>query len=277
MTFRTRPNYRHYDEQIRRQAPLPLTDHDIEVIKHRQEQVQRRVLRAMLDPYFLLLSDTSGDDVTSQGAIAYRRQLSFAKVSLFNEGRNLLNHWAAIKDELIIPWGLHYYNASASQWRAVGTRLDSSTFFTTKREGFDADELALYRGRWLPVEASAIPGYGLVETDDALEFVGVVGGVDPLLAHPEQTFAIRNPGGHIVIAGAAKATEIQIDAGVHAEFPVAYGVTDSLTIPWMTLSPSGLLTLAPPAGTSGEFVRDVTAVDGLGVEVLFQLTVTVLI
>ena len=270
MALRIRPNYRQIVEHVRRQAPQPLTPREIEIIEHRQVQIIQAVREVLTDPYFQAVSEPWG--ISTKGGVAYQRQLMFAKVAIFNEGRNLLASWSIIKNELIIPWSVHYYNNSEAAWKAVGSNLESS-FYTTKTDDFDTTELTLYEGRWLPVQAT-IPGFGIVERDDAIEFLGIVGGVDPIIAHPQRAFTVRNT--HTTIAP-DQDVEVRLTTSVHAEFPVTYVVTDAEALPaWMMLDSAGRLVLAPPAVMMDETVtREVTATDGLGTEVVFTLTVEV--
>ena len=269
MALRDRPNYRQVVEHIRRQAPQPLTPLELETIEHRQVQIIQAVREVLTESYFQAIAEPG--NIATKGGIAYQRQLTFAKVAIFNEGRNLLLHWSTIKSELLIPWSVHYYNNALSAWKAVGSNLESS-FYTTKTDDFDPTEIGLYDGRWLPVQAN-IPGFGIVERDDALEFLGLVGGVDPVTAHPERTFRVRNT--HTTIAP-EQDVELRLATTVHAEFPVTYVVTDLDPLPaWMTMTADGLLSLAPPVMADEVFTREVTATDGLGIEVVFTLTVSV--
>ena len=270
--YRERADYRQYIRQVKRQAPAPLTQREAEIIEHRQVQVIRSVRAVLTDASFQALADPAS--ISTKGGLAYQRQLMFAKAAIFDEGRNLVRHWPTIKFELRHPWGIHYYNMALAAWKEVGGSLESG-FFSSKTDDFDPTQLALYNGLWLPIAETQIPGFGVVETDDALEFLGIIGGVDPLVAHPERTFSVRNPS-HVVIAGLMR-EPIQLETNVYAEFPVTYVETTPAPAAWWTLSEDGLLTLEPPAGTSGEFTQDVTATDGLGTEVAFTLTVTVLI
>ena len=232
-------------------------------------QIIQAVREVLTDPYFQAVAEPG--NIATKGGIAYQRQLMFAKAAIFNEGRNLLLHWSTIKAELLVPWSLHYYNNALTAWKAVGSNLESS-FYTTKTDAFDATEIGLYDGRWLPVQAN-IPGFGIVERDDALEFLGLVGGVDPAIEHPERTFHVRNT--HTTIAP-EQDVEIRLATTVQAEFPVTYVVTDTDPLPaWMVLSSDGLLHLTPPIMADEVFTREVTATDGLGIEVVFTLTVSV--
>ena len=271
MTTRVRPSYRHVVEQILRQVPEPLTSRELEIIEHRQVQVARAVRPVLVSPDFQAVAEPKS--ISTKGGLAYQRQLMFARTAIFNEGRNLLSHWPTIKREMRMPWSVHYYNMSLGAWKPVGGSLES-TFYSTKTDGFDSIELQLYNGRWLPVQETRIPGFGIVELDDALEFLGVIGGVDPLLAHPERTFKVRHT--HTTIAPATDVT-VRLDTNVHAEFPVTYVVTDADPLPaWMSLDSDGLLSLSPPAAMADEIItREVTATDGLGIEVVFTLTIDV--
>ena len=255
----------------RRTAPAPLTDREQAIVDHRQEQIVRACRAAMTDDSFKLLAEP--ESISTKGGLAYQRQIMFAKVAIDDEGRNLLRFWPAIKSELQIPWGVHYYNMSLAAWKEIGARLESG-FYSSMTGDFDEAQLLLYKGRWLPIEEVSIPGFALVELDDALEFLGHIGGVDPREAHPGRLFTVRNIS-HVVIAG-SEVEPIQIVADVYAEFPVTY-VGAASPAAWWSLDDDGLLTLEPPAGTAGEFTQDVTATDGLGAEVAFTLTVTVLI
>ena len=115
MTLRQRPDYKQYRQQVRQQAPIPLTTRERDIIQHRQEQIIRAVRATVVDSYFLAVSEPHS--IASKGGIAYHRQMMFAKVAIFNEGRVLLAHWPIIKRELRIPWSLHFYNASETAWR----------------------------------------------------------------------------------------------------------------------------------------------------------------
>ena len=267
MATRVRPDYRHFVERVQRQSPQPLTKRDLEIIEHRQVQVLQSVRPVLSDPYFQSIADPHS--IATKGGIAYQRQLAFAKVAIFNEGRVLLAHWPTIKYEMRIPWSLHYYNASEPAWRAVGSMLES-TFYSTKTDAFDSVELGLYDGRWLPVEETAVPGFGIVETDDALEFLGLIGGVDPLIAHPSQVFKVRPA--HTTLTPET-VVEAQLRANVYAEFPVVY--TTSNAPSWIILTTDGLVRYTPPAMSDTDIVLEVTAVDGLGVEVAFTINIAV--
>ena len=270
MTTRVRPHYRQVVEHIRKQVPTPLTPRELEIIEHRQTQVARAGRTVLTSPDFQSVAEPRS--IATKGGVAYQRQLMFTKVAIFNEGRNLLAHWPIIKLEMEIPWSVHYYNISEAAWKLIGANLESG-FYSTKTDDFDTVELQLYEGRWLPVKETRIPGFGVVELDDALEFLGVIGGVDPLLAHPERTFNVRHT--HTTIAP-GQTVEVRLQASVHAEFPVTYVVTDVAALPaWMTLDSDGLLSLSPPAMADEIVTREVTATDGLGTELAFTVTVEV--
>ena len=269
MVFRIRPNYRQVIEQVR-QVPTSLTPYEVEIIHHRQIQIIQTVRETMLSPQFQSIADPPS--IATKGGIAYQRQLMFAKAAIFNEGRNLLQHWPTIKGELLIPWSVHYYNNAESAWKAIGSNLESS-FYTTKTDGFDSTEVSLYAGRWLPIQELGFPGFGLVERDDALEFLGVVGGVDPIIAHPARAFRVRNAQ---TTLAPAQSVAFQLTTTVHAEFPVTYVVTDADALPdWWTFFENGNISLSPPLMADEVFTREVTATDGLGVEVVFDLVVNV--
>ena len=269
MTLRQRPDYKQYRQQVRQQAPIPLTTRERDIIQHRQEQIIRAVRATVVDSYFLAVSEPHS--IASKGGIAYHRQMMFAKVAIFNEGRVLLAHWPVIKRELRIPWSLHFYNASETAWKEIGGDLESS-FYSSKTSGFDSIELGLHDGRWLPVEETAIPGFGIVELDDAREFLGIIGGTDPLIAHPEQTFRVRVP--KLAITEDTVVTT-NLSANVHAEFPVTYEFSEAV-VDWVTMTADGEIAVSPPAGTAGEaYTYGATATDGLGTEVVFEVVVEV--
>ena len=269
MAIRVRPSYRQVVEHVRRQAPSPLIPRELEIIEHRQVQVARAVRPVLTSPDFQSVAEPLS--IATKGGIAYQRQLMFAKVAIFNEGRNLLLHWPTIKREMKIPWSVHYYNISEAAWKLIGANLES-TFYSTKTDAFDAVDLQLYEGRWLPVQETRIPGFGVVELDDALEFLGVIGGTDPLIAHPEQTFRVRVP--KLAITEDTVVTT-NLTANVHAEFPVLYEFSEAV-VDWVTLTADGEIAVSPPAGTAGEaYTYGATATDGLGTEVVFSVIVEV--
>ena len=98
---------------------------------------------------------------------------------------------------------------------------------------------------WLHVEETQVPGFGIVETDDALEFLGVVGGFDPSAAHPFRPWTVKDS--RIQVAATATVSA-QLKASVHAEFPDVYGIAPG-GHDWVTVTTDGLVTAAPPIDT----------------------------
>ena len=166
----------------------------------------------------------------------------FAKVAIFNEGRNLLLHWSTIKSELLIPWSVHYYNNALSAWKAVGSNLESS-FYTTKTDDFDPTEIGLYDGRWLPVQANIPDSASWNARCPGVP--GARGRRRPGDRASRAYVQVRNT--HTTIAP-GQDVELRLATTVHAEFPVTYVVTD-------LGSPAGLDDLdrgrAPEAGAPG--------------------------
>ena len=196
------------------------------------------------------------------------RPLMLMKVSMFNDGQNLLNHWNAIEKERRIPWDVHAYRMALSAWSNIGDRLHS-TFYSTQTEGFTPTEQGLYAGKWLPIVLTDIPGFSVVETESALAAIGLVGGQHPDVDHPPEPFGLISTA---VTATRGDRTEVDLQADGRSEFPVRYDLSGRI-LPWATISEFGTLSLVP--AMTGVYSQDVMATDGLGVEVEFTLEVTV--
>ena len=243
----------------RRHTPVdePLTTTDEEVIEHRREIVIEIVGARLLDQGFQAVADKSS--VRSMGGLALQRQYAFLKLAMFNDGRPLLNHWPEIRKELRIPWGVHYANASESAWAAVSGQIES-TFFMTKRDGFDEVNLALYGGKWLPVTTD-VPGFGIIETSDMLEFAGLIGGQHPEVSRPHVPFRLSAP--RLKVAPGT-VLEHQIVIEGRGEFPVVFEDKTAPPRGWATVGATGQIRLAPVAALPPQTaLMEIEAVDGI--------------
>ena len=235
----------------------PLTPTDKEVIEHRRAIIVEIVSNRLLDQGFQAVADKSS--VRTPGGIALQRQYAFLKLAVFDDGRPLLNHWPEIRKELRIPWGVHYANASDAAWSAVAGQIES-TFFMTKRDDFDEVNLALYGGKWLPTTTD-VPGFGVVELTDALEFVGLIGGQHPEVNRPHVPFRLSAPRLK-VMPGMVVTHQVEIEGA--GEFPVVFEDKTNPPRGWATIGETGVIRLVPaislPAQTA---LMEIEAVDGI--------------
>ena len=241
---------------------------DAEIIAHRLEKVRVTLRSTFLDSQWLAMRDPSS--YTTLGGIINLRPLMLGKIALFSNGVNLLNHWPVIEKERRIPWSVHAHNIALAPWTTAARNMHS-TFYSTKIDNFSVEELGLYRGRWVPIPEEGIPGFSVVESEEVQTFVNLVGGQHPEVDHPILDFEV-SPVSIVVKSGEDIA--ISLEANHNAELPVTY-VLASNFISWVTISRFGTLTLSPPVNTVGTYRQNITATDGMGLEVSVALEIEV--
>ena len=257
--------------RLRHTTPVdePLTPTDKEVIEHRREIVSETVYNRLIDTTFQALADKSS--VRTLGGLALQRQYAFLKLAMLNDGRPLLNHWPEIRAELRIPWGVHYAHASEPAWAAVSGQIESS-FFMTKRDGFDEVNLSLYGGKWLPVPTD-VPGFGVIELTDALEFVGLIGGQLPEVDRPHVPFRLAAPR-LSVVPGEVVTHQLEVEGA--GEFPVVFEDKTDPPRGWASVLSMGLIRLAPVAALPLQTaLMEIEAVDGLNTTVSLTVVIDV--
>lgn len=247
------------DYRYRQEGLPPLSKTEDALVKFRQDHIAERVNSVLTDVSFATLATPT--NIRSKGGIAFLRQIGFAKLALLNGGRSLLTHWPEIKREVDIPWNVHYYQKSLAAWVAQSSELESR-FFSSKTSDFSATELQLYGGGWLPFRADDIPGFALVETDDALKFARVVDGT---VNQRQGTFNILDPGTLDAISGETREYDIHTGA---AEPFVSFELDEFAPV-WVAIeglmSISGKLILSPSLViVNGAYSFDLLATDGFG-------------
>ena len=143
-----------------------------------------------------------------------------------------------------------------------------SQFYSTKMDDFT--ELELQMSGWHPVEETGIPGFATISTEEALAFLGLVGGQLPEADHPTTEFTVTPTN---IKLSPREVREVDFVADGRAEFPVRYELANT-DIPWITVNEFGSLTLSPGA-VAGLFLQEITATDALGVVVTFSIQVAV--
>ena len=237
----------------RAQHETPITTELQALIARRRAEVVDKVYEVLTDAHFVALPKHANN---TRAGLVYNKWLGLVKLALVNEGRALLTNWREIKTELNIPWAVFYNDISLVAWAAVSNEVES-TFFKTKTTGFDDIDLQLHQGAWLPVETTA-SGYGVVEPDDALLLLGLVGGVLPSESHAQPPFAVRDlrfDAARGVITTARLTSRF-------GEYPVAYEKTSTF-YPEITVAPDGEVTVVPLVDASlGIIAITVEGTDG---------------
>ena len=233
----------------------PFSAADTALIEKRRIEIILTIRERMLEAPYLLLAR---NDTVSQGGIMHHRQLGFAKIALINRGQPLVTHWNEIRAELEIPWQVHYWEAAPTAWSSVaGIRLESA-FYRTRRDLTD-EETALYDKRWLPADIPGMPGFGAVLHEEAVHFLGLIGGQHPHVDHPPISFRDY----HLQMSGSFITVNLTryVELGV-APFHFELLATDYT---WASMTAEGVLTLRPPTETPHgdyEFALKVTDAEG---------------
>ena len=142
---------------------------------------RRRVIRVELHGRFnnWAYNRVREDNRNTVGGQMDNRQVGFAKVALFNEGRYLLSHWTDIRAELDMDPLAHAYRMRRVRGGVRGTMLMAwaqatleSRFYQTVKTGDAVDAF----GGWSASRVDAIPDFGAVTRDDVWEWLGYMGG-----------------------------------------------------------------------------------------------------
>ena len=201
------------------------------LIEERQIRI-RDILRAAHDePQFIVL--TTGQSLRSRGGVTRERLLVFGKLALLSRGAALIDHWESINTELIIPWSVHYWEMAVASWASRGV---TATFLRTNMSPTPADT-TLYGEGWTSEADSDVPGVSTVDDSDVFHWLGFVGGDPPHFHHIEVTPSVRQI---TMLGGAMYTVQFSADGG---EPPIVWSIAGP---EWMTISDTGLVTLAPP-------------------------------
>ena len=239
----------------RAQHDTPITTALQALIVRRRQEVVDKVYEVLTDEHFKALPKQANN---TRAGIVYNKWLGLVRLAMVNEGRALLTYWREIKTEFLIPWPVFHNEISLPAWAAIASQIES-TFYTTKTADFDDIDLQLHLGAWLPVESST-SGYGVVEPDDALLLLGLVGGVLPSDSHVRPPFAVRALR-FDATRGIINTASLSSQFG---EYPITYEKVSTFH-PEVTVAPDGEVTASPRADASlGIITITVKGTDGFG-------------
>ena len=156
---------------------------EVKTIATRQAFVRRVCREMMTDERFVLHSDPTNRR-SLHGAL-YVLPIMWAKAAIIDNGWNVLNRWHDFEVEIALPWGVRFWNSSASMWAAIGTRMEGE-FYATNTES-----TLLAPDRWTPTRITEMHGFTVIPEDEALYWIGEIGGEPPHIGHPEGTLRLR--------------------------------------------------------------------------------------
>ena len=234
-------------------------------IKVRQKIVRDFCLDTFRSPGFARHSD-SGNIRTVQG-LTYQRPLMLAKAAMINLGRNVMDFWPYFAVELGLPWDIWAWEIHGPSWTGTGS-LMASVFCRTDLQG-----TLLSGGRWTPRRVATMDGFGIIESEDALFWIGEMGGTLSHVEHPHGTL-VQIPKTPDIVAGTLLTLEPE---AVFGKPPYTFSMGAPRPT-WATLNSAatGRVFLQPPVGTSvGEYEVPVIMTDANGESDTATWTVTV--
>lgn len=166
-----------------------LTVDEKALIQYRQTKVFRELRSVLTSSSFQAVADKYTN--RTRGGLLLNHYRGIGKLALLNNGTSLLTYWADVLREIQFPWDYWAHNFSFDAYSLIAARLESY-FYTTKTEGFDAVELGLYRGKWLPVPSVA-PGFSVVSNEAVEDACGLTGGQHPFDEDPPAPMSITGP------------------------------------------------------------------------------------
>ena len=114
---------------------------------------------------------------------------------MINLGRNVMDFWPYFAVELGLPWDIWAWEIHGPSWTGTGS-LMASVFCRTDLQG-----TLLSGGRWTPRRVATMDGFGIIESEDALFWIGEMGGTLSHVEHPHGTL-VQIPKTLEVAAGA---------------------------------------------------------------------------
>ena len=199
-------------------------------------------------------------NLRSKGGVTYQRIIMLAKAAMINRGQNLSSYWTIFEIEMAIPVRCHFWEIDEGQWGSVGARM-ASDFYRTRMLLSPVEE-RLYDGRWIPEETD-MAGFGVIAEDEALFWIGTIGGQLPYVDHPVGTLrgldqTVRVPPGII------RQFSPEVYFGLP---PYAIAVSHNTSnIDWVIVSPeSDFVTVSPPPNADlGTYSVVIQATDAQG-------------
>ena len=157
---------------------------EAKTIATRQAFVRRVCREMMADERFVLHGDPTNRR-SLHGAL-YVLPIMWAKAAIIDNGWNVLHQWHWFEVEMALPWGVRFWNSSAAMWASVGTLLESQFHAT------DTDGTLLSGGLWAPVRVTEMRSFAAIPEDEALYWIGEIGGEPPHIEHPEGTLRMQD-------------------------------------------------------------------------------------
>ena len=211
------------------------TEDQAAVIAANQQLVRDFCIDTFRSPGFARHSDP-GNIRTVQG-LTYQRPLMLAKAAMTNRGRNLVNFWPYFAVELELPWEIWAWEIHGPSWTGTGS-LMASVFCRTNMKG-----TLLSGGQWTPNRVEGMDGFGIIESEEALYWIGEMGGTLSHVEHPHGTL-VSLPHPFTVAAGGRKIVTPDVLFGT-PPYTILLGVPRPT---WATINSAaiGKVFLAPP-------------------------------
>ena len=202
---------------------MTTTSADKVIIERRQAYI-RNVVRSVMseESYVARISD----EYTSSGRWMHGRMLSFAKIALHNSGRYLLTRWKDIRDELMLPWDVHYKHANHSFWQSSDLL---NYFYTT---------IVRDTGGWNSSRLFGVTSYAAISENDVWEFLYAAG------QHPH----VEHPSLSLVATSVSAPVRLERSAQLSATNGIGLLTYESAeTWPvWISISSTGMVTFTAP-------------------------------
>ena len=203
-----------------------------------QKLVRDFCIETFRSPGFARHSDPG--NIRTVPGLTYQRPLMLAKAAMTNRGRNLVNFWPYFAVELELPWEIWAWEIHSPSWTSTGS-LMASVFCRTNLKG-----TILSGGRWTPMRVAGMENFGSIESEEALFWVGEMGGTLSHIEHPHGTL-VNLPHPVTVAAGAQKIVTPDVLFGT-PPYTISLGTPRPT---WATLNSAaiGKVFLSPPTAT----------------------------
>ena len=155
------------------------TEDQAAVIAANQQLVRDFCIDTFRSPGFARHSDPG--NIRTVPGLTYQRPLMLAKAAMTNRGRNLVNFWPYFAVELQLPWEIWAWEIHGPSWTGTGS-LMASVFCRTNLQG-----TLLSGGLWTPERVAGMDAFGSIESEDALFWIGEMGGTLSHIEHPHGT------------------------------------------------------------------------------------------
>ena len=236
------------------------------IVNARRVRVREFCHGMLRDPLFAAY--ISADTRRSKPGVLCAIPLMIAKAAMAERGRNLIDHWHYFQVWFGVSWRVWYWEAHTPQWMAIGT-LMSSTLYNID---FDGDLLS--GGQWTPVRAEGVNRFGTISDEEALYWIGEIGGPLHYVDHPHGTL-IHFPQTLTVPAGELLTVTPKAVFG-KPPYSISLG-TPRPTWATLSIAATNRVSLRPPAATvPKEYKVPVIVTDATGeaVEAIYKVTVT---